>query len=187
MLKWSLAMSRTNIWTVVVFLLAGVVSAAEPKTTDVVLDQWEAAYLGKSRSGFVHTVTRIVMRDGKKYYRATSELNLTVTRFNDTATLRMETDGRGSNGKVTAVSMRQFSAKAWRRSWKGLSKSRMHIVVHDIRDGENGAAQQNQPWKEDVLGLHRQQSLYRTEGQAEAEFSYISYADADARGHHQVR
>src|SRR5438477_7701009 len=105
-------MARDYAACVTMLLLVGFVGAAEPKQGDVVFDNWEVAHLGKTRAGFVHTQTRAVMRDGQKYYRTTSELNLTVKRFQDTATLRMETGTEeDADGTVTGVSMRQFLGK----------------------------------------------------------------------------
>src|SRR6266536_1157289 len=82
---------HNRLAVIALFVFAAALPAAEPKKTDIVQETWEAAYLGKSRAGYVHTITRLVTRDDKKYYRTTSELNLTVKRFQETANLRMET------------------------------------------------------------------------------------------------
>src|SRR5436190_183553 len=131
-------MARQLAWSAVVFLFVGVLGAAEPKQSDVVLDNWEVAYLGKTRAGYVHTSTRVVTRDGKKYYRTNSELNLTVKRFQDTATLRMETGSEeDEDGTVTGVAMRQFLGKDQETVMAGTVEGpELHIVVHDLRGGE---------------------------------------------------
>ncbi len=172
-------MGRKEIWCLAFFLVSGVAKAADVKPTDIVQDQWEVAYLGKSRAGFVHTVTRVVTRGDRKYYRTTSELNLTVKRFQDTATLRMETGTEeDQDGKVTGVSMRQFLGKGQETVMEGtVGEQGLHIVVHDLRDGEKTERLNKvNPWKDDVLGLHRQQSLYKDRKVKPGDqFSYLSY------------
>lgn len=172
-------MYRKRAWCVAVFLYAGFLCAAEPKPTDIVQDQWEIAYLGKTRAGYVHTVTRVVVRDGKKFYRTTSELNLTVKRFQDTAVLRMETGSEeDQDGKVTGVSMRQFLGKGQETVMEGtVEEQGLHIIVHDLRDGEKTERLNKvNPWKEEVLGLRRQQTMYKDRKVKPGDqFSYVSY------------
>lgn len=172
-------MSRKHVWSVALFVFTGVLGAAEPKP-DVVFDNWEVAYLGKSRAGFVHTIARTVNRDGKKYYRTTSELSLTVKRFQDTATLRMVTGSEeDQDGKVTGVSMHQFLGKGQQTVMEGaVGEQGLHIVVHDLRDDGEKVERLNKtnPWNEEVLGLYRQQSLYRDRKVKPGDrFSYMSY------------
>ena len=78
---------------------------AEQPEGKVVHETWESAFLNGGKAGFVHTVVRSVDRDGQKVFHATSELDLTVQRFNDTARIYMETgtdeteDGKTGDGQ----------------------------------------------------------------------------------------
>lgn len=172
-------MGRTSVWSAVVFLAGSLACAAEPAKGDVVLDNWEVAYLGKTRAGYVHTQARTVTRDGQKYYCTTSELNLTVKRFQDTASLRMETGTEeDADGKVTAVSMRQFLGKDQETVMEGTVEGKgLRILVHDVRGGEKvERLDKTNPWDESVLGLYRQQFMYKQRKVKPGDrFDYLSY------------
>lgn len=172
-------MTRKFLAGLMLAFLPGFVGAAEPAPNDVVLDTWDIAYLGKTRAGFVHTQTRTVTRDGEKYYKTTSELNLTVKRFQDAATLRMETGSEeGEDGKVSAVSMRQFLGRDQETVMAGtVEEDELHILVHDLRGGEKvQRLDKKNPWDERVVGLYRQQAMYRQRKVKPGDrFDYLSY------------
>src|SRR5437879_3635058 len=81
---------------------------AEP-AGKLVEETWDAAYLDNAKCGFVHNTVREIDRDGAKILRSTTELDLTVKRFQSTTRLRMETgNDETADGKVTGIAMRQF-------------------------------------------------------------------------------
>src|SRR5688500_17319889 len=75
----------------------------------VILDLWDAAYLGDGKAGYVHTIAKEIERDGKKRIHSTVELRLTVKRFSDTIEMAADTGTiETPDGKVTGVFMKQF-------------------------------------------------------------------------------
>jgi hypothetical protein len=163
----------------VVVLWAGVAAAAEQPQAKIVQDTWETAYLADNRAGYVHTITRAITREGETFHQTTSELNLTVKRFRDTVQLRMETGSEeDKNGKVTSVSMRQFLGKDQQMVMIGtVEGERLHIIVEEIRGNEKTRKMDKTiPWNDDVLGLYRQQLLYKQRKVKPGDsFDYQSY------------
>lgn len=144
------------------FLLAGPALAAPPAAPavgKVIEEFWEAAYLEGNKAGSVHTVTRALEQNGQRILRTTAELNLTVKRFNDTIQLRMLTgNDETPDGKVVGVSMRQYIGKDQALEMYGAVKGdQLHVLV----DGANGRLKKVEPWNDDVVGLYRQQRLFR--------------------------
>src|SRR5260370_1373340 len=106
-------------------VLVGPVVAVE-SPGKIVQETWESALLNGSKAGFVHTVVRSVDQDGLKLFHTTSELDLTVKRFNDTARIYMETGtDETENGKVIGVSMRQL-----------IGKNQQLILTGTVEDGQ---------------------------------------------------
>jgi hypothetical protein len=60
-------------------------AALPPGSSDI----WQVIYLGKSRMGYSHTLSRPVKIDGKSLVKTDSETHLTIKRFGQT--LQMET------------------------------------------------------------------------------------------------
>jgi hypothetical protein len=174
------------------FFLATAAVSAEPRK-GAIQETWDAAYLQDVRAGFVHTTANEFVRDGRTMRRTTQELNLNVRRFNDTLSLRMETTTEETeDGKVVAVSMRQFAGQSQQRYIRAtVNGNYLHIKVDNSTAsgaasaprGPSGAVSAPQampdkkiPWKEDVLGLSRQERIFQ-ERQVKPgdEFSYYSY------------
>jgi hypothetical protein len=137
------------------FLLAGPALAAEK--TKGVLDLWEAAYLKGGKTGYIRTYVVEFERDQKKVFRTTVDLNLTMKRFKDTIHLRMETGTEETaDGKVTGVFMRQY-----------LGKKQVLHLVGTVSGKElllrmaDGPALKPAPWNDKVVGLFRQQRLFK--------------------------
>lgn len=124
----------------------------------VIVDTWDAAYLGNVKAGFVHTTVREIPQDGEKKLQTTTELSLTVKKFNDTVTLRMETGSEESpNGKVTAVSMRQFLDRSQQLDMRGT------VSPEGLRVKVDGGKRLDKtiPWNDEVVGLYRQSQFFR--------------------------
>src|SRR6266478_6862741 len=82
-------MRKIGVCCLGLVLCVGVTSAAEP-AGKLVLDNWDVAYIEKSKVGFFHTTVRETEKEGKKYYRTNLEMDLTLKRYADEARLRME-------------------------------------------------------------------------------------------------
>jgi hypothetical protein len=147
--------------------------AAEPQGR-IVEDIWDVAYLEGGKAGFVHTLVRAVEQNGRQLHRATMELNLSVKRFNDTISLRMETGTDETlEGKVVGVSMRQF-----------LGKQQKLVLTGRVGEGNKLSLQvdggqrldQQIPWNDQVVGLYRQERLFQEHKVKPGDqFSYLSF------------
>ncbi len=159
-------------WCVAIVLLVGSVAAAAPEGR-VLQNVWEAAHLEGGKAGFVHTTVREVERDGTKLLSTTTELELTVRRFGDIISLRMETGTvETPEGKVTEVSMKQFLGKQQQLVMTGtVEGNQLHVRVKG-----SASLEKKIPWNDQVLGLYRQQLLFKDRKvKAGDSFSYLSY------------
>jgi len=158
-------------------LLLGIVLTApvlaEQPEGKIVHDTWESAFLNGGKAGFVHTVVRSVDRDGQKVFHATSELDLTVQRFNDTARIYMETGtDEAEDGKVIGVSMKQL-----------IGKGQQLILTGAVENGQLHVKVQGGPpmdkkirWSPKVVGLYREQTLFQDKKVKPGDkFSYLHY------------
>lgn len=169
-----------KLWALSVGLLiiAGPLAAAEP-TGKVVLETWDAAYLEDAKAGYVHTIVHQFDQDGQKRFRTSTELNLTVKRFNDDISLRMETGcEEDEKGKVTAVSMKQFTSKDQKLIQNGTVEGKqLHITVDEVRGEQTKRVRDfKNPWNDEVMGLYRQERLFRDKKiKPGDQFSYLSF------------
>jgi hypothetical protein len=152
----------------------GLAGASEPQAAkNVVSETWDAAYLQGVKAGWVHTTVRKTTRDGRELLLTSMELNLAVRRFNDRITLRMETGNEETvDGKVSAVSMRQFLGKDQQLDMRGqVEDGRLHVQVDGGRRLDKRI-----PWNDDVIGLYRQLQIFRDRGAKPGDrFAYRSY------------
>jgi transglutaminase-like putative cysteine protease len=155
-------------------LIVGAAPASEPQGK-VVRETWDAAFLDNAKAGYVHTVTRAVGAEDQKVLQTTMELDLTVKRFNDLAHMRMESGTEETeDGTVVAVFMKQSLGKDQQLVVRGTVKGeQLHEVV---LQGDGRTFQKNKPWNSKVIGLYRQEGIFR-ERQAKPgmRFSYLSY------------
>jgi hypothetical protein len=163
-------------------ILVGLVSAADTKKADAakpVLETWEGAYLAGTRAGYVHTVVRAVERDDKKYFQSSTDLRLTVKRFESTVQLQMITGTEeDEDGKVTAVSMKQMLGKGQFLILKGkVDGKRLNVAVEEERDGEiTPRLKKFVNWNDEVVGLYRQKLLFKEKkSQPGDSFEYLSF------------
>jgi hypothetical protein len=136
----------------IAFSLANLAHAAAP-----VEEFWEVAQIEGARIGFTHTATEAADADDGKHYRTTTELDLTLRRYNALVKLRMEQQTEETAaGKVIAVGMRQFHDKGRQVDLTGkLDGDRMHIVI------DNGRIDKRLPWSDTVVGLYGRERLWQ--------------------------
>jgi hypothetical protein len=138
-----------------------------------ILDVWHAAYLEGGRAGFGHTSVNEVERDGMKVLETTTELSLTVKRFQKIVELRMKTGSvETPEGKVLGVSMTQYLGNQRTLLMTGTVKGKQ------LRIQVSGMAKSDKtiPWDDQVLGLYAQENLYKDRKvQAGDVFSYSTY------------
>src|SRR5262249_32002040 len=139
----------------------------------IVQETWESALLNGNKAGFVHTIVRSVEQDGQKVFHATSELDLTVKRFNDTARIYMETGtDETEDGKGIGVSMKQL-----------IGKNQELVLTGNVEDGQLHVKVQGGPpmdkkirWSPQVVGLYREQTLFKDKkAKPGDQFSYLHY------------
>ncbi len=138
----------------------------------VLLETWDAAYLGDGKAGYIRTIAKEINQDGKKLVHTTLQLRLTVKRFNDTIQMSMDTGTiEAPDGKVTGVFMKQFLGKKQQLQIDGA------VAGRQIELKLNGSTPlKPAPWNPDVLGLFKQQSLFRDRNiKPEDRFTYLSF------------
>jgi hypothetical protein len=153
-----------------VFLLAAAPAWAQPATPRVVEETWDAAYVEGARTGYVHTTVQELRGDGKKVYRTTLAMHLTVRRYHAVVPLRIETStDETATGQVLGLSLTHF-----------LDKDRRAVQTARV-DGEKlvvrgGDETKEVPWNDRVLGMYRQQQLFRERKvKAGDGFRYLNY------------
>jgi len=159
----------------------------------ILLDTWDVAYLGDGKAGYIHTIAREIENNGKKAVHTTVELRLTVKRFNDTIQMSMDTGSIETfDGKVVGVFMKQFLGKQQQLQVDGtVSGDQVHLML-------NGKSPlKPAPWNNEVLGLYKQQSLFRDRDlKAGDKFTYLSFeptinlvikAEVAVKGHRVVQ
>ncbi len=140
-----------------------------------VLDIWEAAYLPGGKAGYFHTTVQEGRRGDQSILRTTMEMNLTLKRFQDNVTLRMETGtDETPDGKVTGVFMRQYQGKEQKLELVGtVSGRQLHLAASGT------GALQPAPWDDRVVGLYRQRRLFQERKVKPGDaFSFLSFEPA---------
>ena len=163
---------------VVVTLGAAADVKQAPKAAKPALETWETAYLGDARAGYVHTLVKTLERDGATVYHATTDLSLTVKRFDNVIQLQMITGSEeDADGKVLAVWMRQMLGKGFLILKGTVDGKVLNVTVDEERNGEtNRRLEKKVPWNDQVVGLYRQKLLFEAKKvKPEDQFSYLSY------------
>ncbi len=165
---------RTLCASGLVALVATLPLRADAPAAAVVRDTWEAAYLEGGKAGYVHTEVRRTGAPDRPVFRSTVEMELSVRRFNDIVRLRMQTGTEETaDGRVTAVSMTQELGKDQQLIMRGLVEG---DVLHVRVNGAGRHLDKRIPWNDKVVGLYRQESLFRERHVKPGdEFSYQSY------------
>jgi hypothetical protein len=138
------------------FLIFTVPARAEDRQATPTQEIWDAAYLGEAKIGYLHTLTRTVEREGKKYYRTSEELSLSLKRYENVNVIRMESGTEeDSEGKVVAVFMTQYPEGKKLVVTGKVNGDQLEMNV------DNGRIKKNVPWNNKAVGNYRIQSLFR--------------------------
>jgi hypothetical protein len=157
---------------VALLLAAPLHAQQQAKAPKIVLDVWEAAYLGGIKTGYQHTTVEQSERDGRKIFHTTQYFQLTLKRYEGVVTARWavasdETD----DGKVVGLSMTQYLAKDRKLEQNGRIEGDK-FVVRTPSDPDGKAV----PWNKDALGYYGQELLFQTHKAKPGErFRYIDY------------
>jgi transglutaminase-like putative cysteine protease len=137
----------------------------------VVQDVWNAAHLGGSKAGFVHSQVVEIERNGKKLLRSTLQMELSATRFGSPIKLRMEIgNDETPDGKVTGIVIRHFLGKQQQLLVTGAVEGPELVVT--FKGGMN--KEKRIPWNNDVVGLYGQDRLFQNVKPGD-DFSFISF------------
>ncbi len=146
----------------------------------VVEDLWDAAYLEGSRTGYVHTQVREMVRQDKKYYQTVMVLYLTVKRNQQVIELRMETGNvETDQGKVLATYNRQYLGSELQLEITGkvVGKETGHKELQ--RTMNKTKPLDPARWDDRVVGMYRQQRLLADRKVKPGDsFSYPSFEPA---------
>lgn len=168
-------MSRFGTCCLALVCLAAPVRSAEP-LGKLLHETWDAAYLDGHKAGWFQTTVREIGSDGQTIIRTTLDMVLTVRRFKETVTMRMETGtDETPQGKVTGVFMRQYLGKQQQLVLVGVVMGDfLHVKVNGMMNMERKV-----PWNEKVVGLYRQQRLFADrQVKPGDQLSYLSYEPA---------
>lgn len=147
------------------------IRAGEP-VGKIVYERWESAYLAGSRSGRVRTTIVEKPMGNKVLFEGNVEMRLQVRRFSNTVPIGMDTGTvETAAGIVTGVSMKQYLGKKQNLEIQGTVEGKLLKLTLNRTQ-----ALQPAPWNERVVGLYRQQSLFKDlkvkPGDA---FAYLSF------------
>lgn len=134
-------------------------------------EHWESATVEGSAVGYRHTILREPAGRGGRQ-KSSADLNLTFRRNNATVQVRMEYGTEENlDGKVVGVFMRQYQGVGCQVSLVGtLENGQLHFVV------DGGRIDRRIPWREDVLGLAKQEGLFeRLRPAAGDRFTFFAY------------
>ncbi len=165
-------MRRLSAACLALLLLTASARAGGQPKGKVVLDLWDVAYLQGGKSGFVRTTVTLHEVEGRKIFRTTAEMNLTVKRFKDTVMLRALTGSdETSEGKVTGVFMRQGLGAGKELAVDGRVVGKQMELTLDGKHQLKPA-----PWDPEVIGMYRQQRLFQERRVKPGDrFSYKSF------------
>jgi hypothetical protein len=141
----------------VLALVAVLPLRAEGPAGKVVAETWEAAYLDGARMGHQHTVIRQLEVGGRKVYRTTKTMTLTLRRYNSVVTQRIaaSTD-ETADGKVVGLALTQF-----------LDPDRRLTQEGRVQDGRLVVSTPSEPagravdWDPNVVGLYGQERMFQ--------------------------
>ena len=154
-----------------IFLLVSYVPArAEDRQAKPTLENWDAAYLGDVKIGYLHTITRTVERDGKMMFRTSQELKLTLKRYDKVGEIRMESGTEeDAEGKIEAVFMTQYLQGKKLVVTGKVRGDRLEMQVDDREP-------KSVPWNDEAIGMYRQERLFRErKAKSGDEISFASY------------
>jgi hypothetical protein len=104
----------------------------------------------------LHSTTWQFARDGKKFFRTSQELKLTLKRYKQVGEIRMETGTEeDAEGKVQAVFMTQHLEGKRLVVTGKVNGKQLDINV------DNGRIEKSVPWNDEAIGLYRQELLFR--------------------------
>lgn len=166
-------MKRYFLWCGAALLVATPLyaqkQAAKPK---VVLDVWEAAYLGGIKAGHQHTTVEQIQRDGRKLFHTTQFIRLTLKRYEGVVTPRFaQTSDETADGKVVGLSMTQYLDKDRKMVQSGRVQGN-RLIVRTPSDPDGKAV----PWNADAIGYYGQELLFqKRKVKAGDRFRFLEY------------
>ena len=167
-------MANRKSWMLTLVVLLGLGFArADDKRPAAPVHTWEIARLEGAHAGYFHTITTPVERDGQKLLQTTQELRLTVRRYGNVVTLRMDSGtDETADGKVTGVSLRQYQAGGDLVLKGTLKDGKMHVEINHSA----GRIRRQHDWNDKVLGLHAQDLIFKKrKARAGDKFTYQSF------------
>jgi len=148
-------MRRPILWCGVVLALAAPVRA-ENTAPKVLRDEWHAAYFEGAKAGFFRNTVQEIDQDGGKVLRTSLSINLAIKRYGAVVKLRVITgNDETPTGQVVGLFLTHYLDQG-----KVVQTGRVEgdeLVVSTPTDSEGKRV----PWDKRVLGLHRQQELFR--------------------------
>jgi transglutaminase-like putative cysteine protease len=169
-------MSRRWLLTLVPLVLTTVAAGLRAEPPGKLLKEvWEAAYLEGSPVGHLHATYRQVTLNDQPLIEAASEMDLTLTRFQQQLRLTFSmADYETPEGRILSLAIRQPLGKDQQLVRKGRLEGQ-HLVM-SIQTGNAAPQEKRIPWGERVLGLYAEEELFRTRPpQPQTTFDYQKF------------
>ncbi len=148
---------RITILTFLSFVAVLTPIQAGTQKSNIVYDAWDISYLEGSRAGYSHTFVEEFTENGKKLYRATTELRLTVKRSGQVVKLAMNTGNiETADGTVVGIFTRQFLGTKKTLDISGRVVGKQLKLTLDKTKQMAPA-----PWDDNVMSVYKQQTLFR--------------------------
>jgi hypothetical protein len=163
-------MKRAFLWAAVVLWVVPSLRA-EPPAPKPVLETWDAVYIEGGKAGYFHATIHDLERAGKTLISCTQAMQLGVKREGAVITIHVETgDEETADGKVTGVSLTQFSGKD-----KLTQTGRVEDGQLVLRSSP-GDEVRKLPWDDSVIGLAAQERIFADKkAKPGDQFTYLSF------------
>jgi hypothetical protein len=159
-------------------LLGIALPVAAEMPAKLVEEHWDAAYLDGARMGHQHTAIVAVERDGKKIFRTTKTLHLTIKRYTSVVNQKVAMSSEETaDGQMVALSMTQYLDKGEITLSGTVDGDRLIVRTPSNPDGSAV------PWDSTALGLYRQERFFRDRKIKPGDtFRFLDYPPALMRG-----
>lgn len=159
----------------------------------ILLDTWDAAYLGDGKAGYIHTIAKEIEHDGNTLIQTTVELRLRVKRFDGVVEMAMDTGTiETKEGRVVGTVTKQYLGKQLQNQVDGVVVGKFLELTHNGKTPLKRA-----PWNFEVIGLYKQQTLYKDRDLKPGDkFSYLTFepsinlavkVELTVKGHQEIQ
>jgi hypothetical protein len=162
-------MFRYGVWCGV-FLIVTTPVRAEPPAPKLVKETWDAAYLEGAKAGYYRTKVEELELDGRKVIRTTLSMKMTVKRYKEIVSLRIEmSTDETPEGKVVGMTSTHFLDKGKEVKQTARVEGEQLVV-------KTAGQVSKVPWNDEAIGLAKQDRLFREKKVKPGDnFDYVNF------------